>query len=97
MMRPSLPCSRSLASPRGRHASIAGFDQDDFVIRTLAEDLGSGGDVTSQATIPEGLRYSALVVAREPIVVAGIDVAAAFFRRMDADARIETLVEDGER
>ena len=28
------------------------FDLDDFVTRTLAEDLGEGGDVTSAATIP---------------------------------------------
>ncbi|MES2135825.1 MAG: nicotinate-nucleotide diphosphorylase (carboxylating), partial [Pseudomonadota bacterium] len=28
-----------------------GFDLDEFVQRVLAEDLGSGGDVTSAATI----------------------------------------------
>ena len=35
--------------------------------------------------------------ARQPIVVAGIDVAAAFFRALDAEVRIEALAADGER
>ncbi|PND66203.1 nicotinate-nucleotide diphosphorylase (carboxylating), partial [Escherichia coli] len=31
---------------------IAGFDMDAFVSATLAEDLGGGRDVTSEAVIP---------------------------------------------
>jgi len=76
---------------------IPGFDLDDFVTRTLAEDLGEGGDVTSAATIPENARFSAKMNCREPIVVAGIGIAEAFFRRLDPDADIETLVSDGDQ
>lgn len=72
-----------------------GFDLDEFVTGTLAEDLGIGGDVTSAATIPADASFTAEMNCREPIVVAGIDIAAAFFRALDATVRIEMLVEDG--
>jgi nicotinate-nucleotide pyrophosphorylase (carboxylating) len=75
---------------------IPGFDLDDFVTRTLAEDLGEGGDVTSAATIPEDARFTAEMNCREPIVVAGIAIAEAFFRRLDPAVEIETSVVDGD-
>jgi nicotinate-nucleotide pyrophosphorylase (carboxylating) len=74
-----------------------GFDLDDFVTRTLAEDLGDKGDVTSTATIPEDARFAAAMNCREPIVVAGIEIAAAFFRRLDTDVSIDVLVTDGDK
>jgi nicotinate-nucleotide pyrophosphorylase (carboxylating) len=76
---------------------ISGFDLDEFVTRTLAEDLGEGGDVTSAATIPEDARFTAEMNCREPIVVAGIAIADAFFRRLDPDVAIEILVADGDK
>ena len=76
--------------------TIPGFDLDDFLTRTLAEDLGEGGDVTSVATIPAEVRFTAEMNCREPIVVAGIGIAEAFFRRLDPAAAIETLVDDGQ-
>lgn len=74
---------------------ILGFDVDDFVQRVLAEDLGSGGDVTSSATIAADARFTAKLVAREPIVLAGIDLAAAFFTKMDEEVIAEQLADDG--
>ena len=73
------------------------FDLDEFVTRVLAEDLGTGGDVSSAATIAADARFSAEMNARQQMVVAGIDVAAAFFRRRDNAVIIEVLVADGER
>lgn len=73
------------------------FDLDNFVQRVLDEDLGAGGDVTSKATITEDARFAAEMNCREPIVVAGIDIAIAFFRTLDADVQIEKLAEDGEK
>ena len=73
------------------------FNLDAFVRATLAEDLGSGGDVTSAATIPADARFTAAMNCREPIVVAGIEIAAAFFRAMDADVSIDATVADGDR
>jgi nicotinate-nucleotide pyrophosphorylase (carboxylating) len=72
------------------------FDLDEFVSRVLAEDLGDGGDVTSRATIPENARFTAEMNARQAIVVAGLDIAAAFFLRLDPHVRIDPLVRDGD-
>lgn len=73
------------------------FDLADFVTRVLAEDLGSGGDVTSSACIDESARFRAEMNCREPIAVAGMEIAEAFFRRLDADVGIESFVRDGHR
>ena len=74
-----------------------GFDLREFVSRVLAEDLGEGGDVTSSATIDAGARFTAEMNCREPIVVAGLDLAAAFFRSLDPGVEIESSVSDGDR
>lgn len=71
------------------------FDLDRFVADTLAEDLGEAGDITSAAVIPADARFSGVMDAREAIVVAGLAVAEAFFRALDADVAIERLAEDG--
>lgn len=76
---------------------ITGFDLDDFVTRTLAEDLGEGGDVTSAATIPADARFTATMNCREEIVVAGVEIAAAFFRRLDPEVTLTCEVADGIR
>ncbi len=74
-----------------------GFDLDEFVTRVLAEDLGSGGDVTSAATIPADARFTAGMNARQSVVVAGLDIIAAFFRSLDREVEIELLADDGDR
>jgi len=75
----------------------ATFDLMDFIRRTLGEDLGQGGDVTSKATIAEDARFTAEMNARQEIVVAGLEIAAGFFRAIDGNVRIEQLIEDGAR
>jgi nicotinate-nucleotide pyrophosphorylase (carboxylating) len=72
------------------------FDLTDFVERVLAEDLGTGGDVTSRATIASDARFTAEMNCREPITVAGLAIASAFFRKLDKAVAIETLVRDGQ-
>jgi nicotinate-nucleotide pyrophosphorylase (carboxylating) len=72
------------------------FDVNDFVRRVLAEDLGSGGDITSAATIDANARFTAEMNCRQPITIAGLDIAAAFFRSLDQGVRIEKLTKDGE-
>jgi len=76
--------------------ALTQFDVKDFIQRVLAEDLGSGGDVTSRSTIDPGARFLATMNNREAIVVAGIDLAVSFFRTLDAEVRIERLVADGD-
>jgi nicotinate-nucleotide pyrophosphorylase (carboxylating) len=75
----------------------ADFDIDEFVRRALEEDLGQRGDVTSAATIDAEARISAVMAAREPLVVAGLPLATAFFRDLDPSVEIESDVEDGEQ
>lgn len=72
------------------------FDLTAFVQSTLAEDLGPGGDITSAAVIPADARFTGVMDSRDAIVVAGLSIAEAFFRALDADVVIERLVEDGQ-
>lgn len=78
-------------------AFISGVDLDAFVRRVLAEDLGEGGDVTSNSTIPEDARLDAVMATRDDIVPAGLPLAALFFRALDPDVEMEQLARDGER
>jgi nicotinate-nucleotide pyrophosphorylase (carboxylating) len=73
------------------------FDLDAFIAATLAEDLGESGDITSAAVVPQAARFSGVMDTREPIVVAGLPVAEAFFRLLDPAVAIERLVPDGDR
>src|SRR6188768_2314604 len=77
-------------------ADLPQFDLGEFVRRVLAEDLGSGGDVTSKATIDANARFTAEMNCREPIVVAGLELAIAFFRACEREVRIERLARDGD-
>jgi nicotinate-nucleotide pyrophosphorylase (carboxylating) len=73
------------------------FDLDRFVAATLAEDLGTAGDITSAAVIPAEARFEGVMRTREPIVVAGLAIAETFFRALDAEVEVERLAEDGAR
>ena len=72
------------------------FDLAQFVAATLAEDLGDYGDITSGAVIPAEARFSGVMDTRDDIVVAGLPLAEAFFRKLDPDVEIETLFADGD-
>ena len=80
--------------------SLTGFDLDTFVCDTLAEDLGDGlpgggRDVTSESVIPADARFSGVMDSRDPITVAGLPIAAAFFRALDPNMEITMLLDDG--
>jgi nicotinate-nucleotide pyrophosphorylase (carboxylating) len=77
--------------------ALDGFDLDAFVAATLAEDLGERGDITSEAVIPAEARFSGVMASRQPIVVAGLPLAEAFFRALDPDVETVRLVREGER
>jgi nicotinate-nucleotide pyrophosphorylase (carboxylating) len=77
--------------------SLPGFDLQAFVAATLAEDLGEGVDVTSEAVIPADARFGGVMDSRDAIVVAGLPIAEAFFRALDPEVEIERLVEDGQK
>ena len=82
------------------HFTLPGFDLSAFVRATLDEDLGlglpgGGHDVTSESVIPADARFSGVMDSRDAITVAGLPIAAAFFRALDPDMEIEVLVEEG--
>ena len=75
---------------------MEGFDLDRFVAATLAEDLGEAGDITSTAVIPAEARFGGVMDSREAIVVAGLEIAEAFFRALDSEVEIERLAGEGD-
>lgn len=82
--------------------TLPGFDLDTFVAATLAEDLGiglpgGGHDVTSESVIDEDARFAGVMDARHALTVAGLPIAAAFFRKLDPGVEIAILAEEGEQ
>lgn len=78
--------------------SLENFDLQAFVRATLAEDLGpTGRDVTSESVIPGDMRFAGVMDSRDPIVVAGLPLAVAFFRHLDPGMEIDLLVAEGQQ
>jgi nicotinate-nucleotide pyrophosphorylase (carboxylating) len=77
--------------------ALDNFDLDAFVRATLAEDLGTTGDITSAAVIPEDAIFEGVMDSRDAITVAGLPIAEAFFRALDPDVVLKPLGEDGQR
>jgi nicotinate-nucleotide pyrophosphorylase (carboxylating) len=66
----------------------------DVVARALAEDVGAG-DVTSEATVPEGARGRARIVQKAPGVVFGLGVVAETMRQCGVED-VDNLVIEGQ-
>jgi nicotinate-nucleotide pyrophosphorylase (carboxylating) len=66
----------------------------DLIRRALAEDVGDG-DVTTLATVPADARGRGVLLAKSPLVVAGLDVAAAVFREVDPQTTLAPRVIEG--
>jgi nicotinate-nucleotide pyrophosphorylase (carboxylating) len=64
--------------------------------RALAEDLG-WGDVTTEATVPPGLRARGVILAKSSCIIAGTDVAAETFRQLDPSVCFDVKRPDGSR
>ncbi|MGH9638948.1 MAG: carboxylating nicotinate-nucleotide diphosphorylase [Bryobacteraceae bacterium] len=63
------------------------------VERALAEDIGSG-DITSQLTIPENLQARGKFLARQPLVLAGIELLPLIYE-FRGGAEVELLSRSG--
>ena len=68
---------------------------ENAVAIALAEDLGSAGDITTDAIVPEDARGRATIVFREAGVVAGLKLAEAAFRSLDPSVEFSVLAADG--
>ena len=64
--------------------------------RAVGEDVGPD-DVTSRLLIPPDLKATGFLVAREPCVLAGMDVAEAVFREVDGQLKWRAMAQDGEQ
>ena len=65
-----------------------------LIHRALREDIGDG-DHSALACIPASAAGTAVVVAKEPGVVAGLELARLVFHEVDPAIAVETLVSDG--
>ncbi len=68
-----------------------------LVARALAEDLGEGGDITSEATIPVDARGVARLVARSPGVLAGLPAVELLSQKFELGALWQPKLADGDR
>lgn len=67
---------------------------ESMVEAALDEDIGRG-DLTTQVAVPPDLRGAFTIQAREPLIVAGIGIAACAFRALSPDCEIDIRLEDG--
>lgn len=68
---------------------------DPIVRLALAEDLGRAGDLTTDATIPPDTTLSAVIAARKPGVLAGLDAAAYAAQLIDPGLKLSIRKADG--
>jgi nicotinate-nucleotide pyrophosphorylase (carboxylating) len=83
------PLGREVGAARGLDETI-----DRLVEAALLEDIGEG-DRTTLWTVDPTDRAEALIIAKEPLVVAGIQVAQRVFQAVDPGLEVEALVADG--
>ena len=61
----------------------------------LAEDIGAG-DITTAATVSAKQRARGELIAKTPLVLAGIDIFAEVFQLIEPEAKAEISCHDGE-
>ena len=66
-----------------------------MVAEFLSEDIGRG-DVTTLAVVPEAARARGRLLAKQPLVVAGLDVVRAVFAELDSGVVMEARVREGD-
>jgi nicotinate-nucleotide pyrophosphorylase (carboxylating) len=61
----------------------------------LSEDLGRG-DITTQSTIARNTHARGRFLAKEPLVIAGLEAAEAVFSTLDSQQQLEAFFSDGD-
>jgi nicotinate-nucleotide pyrophosphorylase (carboxylating) len=69
---------------------------DKIIENALLEDIHTG-DITTMAVVPEKRAADARLIAKEPMVLAGIEVAARVFVIVDPEVRFTARFADGAR
>ena len=86
-----------MSRPNRLPAQLPRLLVDRAVAGALEEDLGLAGDLTSQATLAPEARATASLSAREPGVIAGLDLAAAAFRLVGDGVTFTPALAEGDR
>jgi nicotinate-nucleotide pyrophosphorylase (carboxylating) len=68
---------------------------DHLIEISLQEDIGTG-DITTENLIDPGIKGRGVLVARESLVIAGIDVAKRVFEILDSDVEVEFMFNEGD-
>ncbi|WP_224360702.1 carboxylating nicotinate-nucleotide diphosphorylase [Hyalangium versicolor] len=69
---------------------------DRLIELALDEDLGAAGDVTSNALVPPDAMGAGELVAKEQLVLAGVEAFARVFHFVDPEVQVEFLQRDGQ-
>lgn len=81
---------------RDRAASLK-LVAEPIVRAALLEDLGRGGDLTTNAIVEAGRNVTARILARRGGVVAGLALVPLTFSLLDDRVAVEARVDDGDR
>ena len=68
---------------------------EDIVRRALLEDIGRGGDLTTDAIVSDGDTAAASIVARKAGRVAGLEVARTVFQLLNPEVKFQIQRADG--
>jgi nicotinate-nucleotide pyrophosphorylase (carboxylating) len=68
---------------------------DDLIRRALAEDVGTG-DATALATVSAAAMARARIVAKAPLICAGLPIVERVFRALDTNIAFTALAKDGD-
>ena len=69
---------------------------DKLIAMAIEEDLAEAGDVTSLATMPDNPHRRAKITAKADGVIAGLDIVARVYARIDENVIVKPLVQDGD-
>ena len=80
-----------------KHIPEIDWKRTDILIRlALEEDLGDLGDTTTNSVIPADLKATAVLIAKEDLICAGLPVAERLFHTLDPDVVFTAKVQEGE-
>jgi nicotinate-nucleotide pyrophosphorylase (carboxylating) len=67
----------------------------ELIALSFFEDVGFG-DITSDNLIDKNLKGSGVIIAKEPLVISGVDVAIKVFKTLDPNLDIQLFFSDGD-
>ncbi|RMD92101.1 MAG: nicotinate-nucleotide diphosphorylase (carboxylating), partial [Calditrichaeota bacterium] len=69
---------------------------EQLIEQALEEDLNRQGDLTSHFIVSPEKQGEAKIVAKEAGIIAGLDVAEAVFKKLDANTEFHKLIQEGQ-